>query len=190
MPSSKLSGLNGGVAETTFALSDFLIKVKAAGAGDVPVTLQSFLNAIGAGVWTAYTPVWSSTGTAPVLGNGTLSGAYQQVGKKVDFVTRLTAGTTTTFGTLQYRFTLPVAAHANFLPSGAGTAGSGIGIWYMENPSVAGYFGTVGLTDATHIHNLFASTTTAGAATEQTNAAPATMANTWYVIMSGSYQAA
>lgn len=189
MPSSKLSGLNGGAPETTFALSDFLVKVKSGGAGDVLVSLQSFLNVIGAGVWTSFSPTWSSTGTAPVINNGTINGAYQQIGKKIDFVIRLTAGSTTTFGTNPYRFTLPVAAHANFLPTGSG-AGASVGTWYMENPGVNGYGGIVALNDSTHIHNLFHSITTAGNFGEQTNSAPASLANTWFILMSGSYQAA
>lgn len=40
----KLSALP---TESTFALSDFLVKIKAAGAGDSKVTLQDFLTAIG-----------------------------------------------------------------------------------------------------------------------------------------------
>lgn len=58
--------------------------------------------------WTAYTPVWSSSGTAPALGNGTLTGAYMQVGDLVFIKIVLRMGSTTTFGTGVYRFSLPV----------------------------------------------------------------------------------
>lgn len=68
--------------------------------------------------WTSYTPVWTSSGSAPGLGNGTLTGAYVQVGKIVHFRIRLRAGSTTTFGTGSFRFTLPVETIAVF--SGAG----------------------------------------------------------------------
>src|SRR5882672_3849200 len=33
--------------------------------------------------WTAYTPVWGSSGTAPAIGNGSLTGFFIQVGKTV-----------------------------------------------------------------------------------------------------------
>ena len=59
------------------------------------------------GDWIAYTPPWSA-GTAPALGNGTLTGSYMMIGKTVHFRMRLLAGTTTTFGTGSWQFTMPV----------------------------------------------------------------------------------
>lgn len=59
--------------------------------------------------WDDYTPVWTTTGTAPSLGNGTLTGRFQQVGNTVHFTLNFTAGSTTTFGTGDFRFSLPVA---------------------------------------------------------------------------------
>lgn len=54
-----------------------------------------------------YTPAWTSTGVAPVVGNGTITGRFKRLGKwGVNRIT-LTAGGTTTFGTLLYRFSLP-----------------------------------------------------------------------------------
>jgi hypothetical protein len=66
------------------------------------------LKAIG-DPWQAYTPTWSASGTAPALGNGALLGRYMQAGKLVHFRITLTMGATTTYGTGQWRFTLPVA---------------------------------------------------------------------------------
>lgn len=57
--------------------------------------------------WTAYTPVWRSSGTQPALGNGTLTGAYRQSGKFGQFHILLTVGSTSTFGTGIYRFDSP-----------------------------------------------------------------------------------
>lgn len=68
--------------------------------------------------WTAYTPAWTASTTAPVLGNGTLVGAYNRVGKTVDFRIVLTMGSTTTYGAGFYVFSLPVtpvAAGINIL---------------------------------------------------------------------------
>lgn len=63
--------------------------------------------------WTAYTPLWSTTGTPPAIGNGTLIGAYRQMGKTVLCRFYMLAGSTTTFGTGGWRFTLPFAIGVN-----------------------------------------------------------------------------
>jgi hypothetical protein len=60
--------------------------------------------------WTSYVPVWTSTGTAPSLGNGTITGRYKQVGKLVVATIKVVFGSTSTFGTGAYSFSLPVAA--------------------------------------------------------------------------------
>lgn len=59
--------------------------------------------------WTSYSPAWSSSGTAPALGNGTLVGRHRKLGRTVDVLIRLTWGSTTTGGTGEWRFTLPFA---------------------------------------------------------------------------------
>lgn len=60
-----------------------------------------------AGSYAAYTTTWAASGAAPAIGNGTLVGRYAQIGKHVHFTIQLTAGTTTTFGTGAYSFSLP-----------------------------------------------------------------------------------
>jgi hypothetical protein len=61
--------------------------------------------------WTSYTPAWTTDGgTQPVLNNGTITGAYKQIGKTVFVRVKLNAGTTTTFGTGAFQFSLPVSA--------------------------------------------------------------------------------
>lgn len=61
--------------------------------------------------WTAYTPTLSSSGTTqPVLGDGTLTGRFKQIGKTVHFSLRFLAGSTTTFGDGNTLYGLPVAA--------------------------------------------------------------------------------
>lgn len=61
------------------------------------------------GAWTAYTPTWGASGTAPVLGNGTISGKYCIIGKTCFFYVLLTLGSTSTVGTGGWNFTLPTA---------------------------------------------------------------------------------
>ena len=55
----------------------------------------------------SYTPTWTSTGTAPVLGNGTLTGLFQRNGATLTATVNFTAGSTTTFGTGSLQFGLP-----------------------------------------------------------------------------------
>lgn len=58
----------------------------------------------------SYTPVWTGAGSNPVLNNGTLTGEWSQIGPLVFFSIILTAGSTTTFGTGAWAFTLPASA--------------------------------------------------------------------------------
>jgi hypothetical protein len=62
----------------------------------------------------SFTPTWSSTGTQPVLGNGSLTGKYQRVNKLVFVQMQLVLGSTTTIGTGDYRFTFPFAANVSY----------------------------------------------------------------------------
>lgn len=70
------------------------------------------------GAWTSYTPVWSSSGTQPVLNNGTLVGYYAKIGRLVVAKIMLNTGNTTTFGTGFYSWTLPLTAAVTGIPAG------------------------------------------------------------------------
>lgn len=67
------------------------------------------LGRIVAGGVTTYTPTWSSSGTQPSIGNGTLTGRYERLGDLVWVTINLVAGGTTGFGTGVYNLSLPVA---------------------------------------------------------------------------------
>jgi hypothetical protein len=61
--------------------------------------------------WSTYTVTWSSQNNPqPVLGNGTITGYYTTVGKTVFVRVKLNWGTTTSGGTSDWRFSLPVNA--------------------------------------------------------------------------------
>lgn len=62
------------------------------------------------GPWVSYTPVWTAATTNPTLGNGTLVGRYQRVGRTIHVHINLAAGSTSTFGAGNYSLSLPVAA--------------------------------------------------------------------------------
>ena len=55
----------------------------------------------------SFSVAWSSTGTQPTIGNGSLSGTYSREGQMCTVNISLIIGSTTTFGTGQYRFSLP-----------------------------------------------------------------------------------
>lgn len=63
-----------------------------------------------AATWTTYTPGWTSSGVAPSVGSGTLSGAFVKFGKTCLFQIYLLAGGTTNGGTGALSFGLPAAA--------------------------------------------------------------------------------
>ncbi|MFB7832000.1 hypothetical protein [Streptomyces sp. NPDC056056] len=68
--------------------------------------------------WISYTPTWTATGTAPVIGNGTLFGRYKVVGKVCTVAFEQVMGTLTTFGTGAWGWSLPFTAAS---PSGSST---------------------------------------------------------------------
>jgi hypothetical protein len=59
------------------------------------------------------TPTWGSDGTQPVLGNGSISCVRQRRGTMCKASVNFVAGSTTTFGTGVYTFTLPYTANRN-----------------------------------------------------------------------------
>lgn len=63
--------------------------------------------------WTSYTPTWTSTGTNPTIGNGTLTGAYMRAGNLVIGRLILVFGSTSSVGTGQYNWSLPTTANYN-----------------------------------------------------------------------------
>jgi hypothetical protein len=75
--------------------------------------LQTVFDAIELNwAWDTYTPSWTASSVNPAIGNGTISGRYFAIGKLVIAEIILTPGSTTTFGTGDYRLTVPTAAAA------------------------------------------------------------------------------
>lgn len=137
------------------------------------------------GAWTAYTPTWTAVTTNPVLGNGTITGAYTQIGKTVHFRMNLTAGSTTTFGTGAWRFGLPVASVV--LPSGHALNING----YFEDLGVSPYGVTVARwVSTTTFDVLYHNAALNGQVIEVSNTTPFTWANGDLVRLMGTYEAA
>jgi hypothetical protein len=130
------------------------------------------------GAWTSYTPTWGTYGTAPSLGNGTLVGAWMQVQKLVLFRIRLTAGSTTTFGTNGWTLTLPTSPNTGVRWAFAGIA--------QDSSTGSIYAMTAGGTSSTiGVYNAAASPLTG-----VTNTAPFTWATGDTLDVQGTYEAA
>lgn len=99
-------------------------------------TVRDSLKAVG-DPWDGYTPVWTATGTAPSIGNGTVAGAWAQMGKLIHFRVILTAGSTTTFGTGTWLFTLPIS------PNLVGNIAIGGGAISFDSSAVVRYPGLI-----------------------------------------------
>lgn len=106
--------------------------------GNIDAT--NFVAAL-SGAFTTYTPTWTTSGTAPAVGNGTLTGRYWNFGKLVVVRIYLLAGSTTTFGTGVWSFALPFAAL-----DGTAQSLSGVGIAAANLAPVGGYIATGGAT--------------------------------------------
>jgi len=57
--------------------------------------------------WFNFTPTWTSTGTAPAIGNASVNARFSVVGKTVHAVVSINFGSSSTFGTGDWRFALP-----------------------------------------------------------------------------------
>lgn len=134
---------------------------------------------LSAGTFSAYTPAWTSTGTQPAVGNGSIVGAYSQVGKTVNYNIVLTLGSTSTVGTGIYFFSLPVAR--------GGTIGLGMG-WVFAQDSSGGlvFLGMAANDSATTIAVRMVN----DAATLLSATTPFVPADTDVFRINGTYQAA
>ncbi len=106
----KLSAL---ATETSVTLSDFWVKVKAAGAGDVLVTIQNLVTFLNTNL---FANAWLTASPSVVASGGTITTAsaamrYQTIGKRVDFHVDITITTNGT-GSGAVQVTLPVTARA------------------------------------------------------------------------------
>jgi hypothetical protein len=63
--------------------------------------------------WQTYAITWTGNTTNPVLGNGTLVGRYKRDGNTVTIHVRLIMGSTTTYGTGFWKFSLPFSARSS-----------------------------------------------------------------------------
>lgn len=126
-----------------------------------------------------YTPIWSSTGTQPVLNNGSIYGRYALLGRLVHLYVELTMGSSTTYGTGTYRFSLPVTSELNrhwCLPG------------MSFDTSVTGYEDLTGIvTPASSLVELRTLTSVGSSLAVVTNGTPITFATGDKLIINGVY---
>lgn len=134
--------------------------------------------------WVAYTPTWTASTTNPTIGNGTLTGRYHRVGKTIDVAILLTWGSTTTVGSGNYAFALPVAARSS--------SGSMLQVFGFISGATPNYW--LGCTSqnlgSTTGNLVYPSTGTIGDWNTLTHSAPGGFASGDTLRISGRYEAA
>lgn len=166
------------------ATTDTLTNKSISGSTNTLTNIPISAIATTSGAWTAYTPAWTATGTAPAIGNGTIVGKSLQIGKIVFFRITVTFGSTSTYGTGSYRFSLPTTATETAL-----SLSLMIGQWGAVH-AATNYGGGCELVSTTTIGGLIPSITTAGQwGGEVAQTAPVTWASTDTINFRGFYEA-
>ena len=119
-------------------------------APDVPADMKDLADAIDLTVdsiddrcdgyeaaWTAYTPTWTGATTNPALGNGTIVGAYMKVGKTVTVNILLKTGSTTTYGSGAWEFSIPFTG---ITVTGFSGFPVRLGVWAGRDASASTYY--------------------------------------------------
>lgn len=69
--------------------------------------VRKALSYLAPSYWQTYTSTWTTASSAPAIGNGTIVAYYQTEGPVCRVSIQLTVGSTTTFGTGAWSFSLP-----------------------------------------------------------------------------------
>lgn len=111
-------------------------------AAQLNVDIRDNMNAgfaVGVTRWSAYTATWTSTGTAPAIGNGVHDSTYCRIGMLVVCSQSVILGSTSTVGTGNYLFALPVAAQdvTSNRVFGSGSYHDATGNVYITSPIIS-----------------------------------------------------
>lgn len=149
------------------------------GAPILEADINTYLSHTG-NAWTTYTPAWTSTGTQPAVGNGSIEGAYFRSGRLITVRIRLTIGSTSTAGTGTYFLSAPFGTQSTFQSQLLK------GLWFDASASTwYGYFAIIQQNTATIQFQRGNGTTEQWTAT-----APFAPATGDIMIVSGTYEAA
>lgn len=128
--------------------------------------------------WTSFTPAMTfSGGGSLTIGNGSITGAYLKVGKTLKLRIRLSVGSTTSFGTGIFRFTLP--------DSSTSAASEAIAAWGYDS-SADDFYPMAGVIDASATYIYLGSQGVGGV----TSAIPVTWANGDALVITGEIEIA
>jgi hypothetical protein len=103
----------GGLGVNTTSSAGYTLNISGSGNFTNNLTVTGSLILSGSNVstaWTSYTPDWTTDGTQPALNNGALTGAYKVIGKTCFVRVKLNPGSTSTFGSGAFQFSLPFSA--------------------------------------------------------------------------------
>lgn len=130
--------------------------------------------------WVAYTPTWTATTTNPSIGDGTLVGYYYKVGRIVNFRIMHKFGSTTSAGSGQYRWSLPVSAKLDIQ-----SAWHALGRAVVQHPS-----GSPRVTQDAMTVNASTILLADAAAAQASDTSPYTVGSGSTFLIYGSYEAA
>ncbi|MFF8100194.1 hypothetical protein ACF07S_10520 [Streptomyces sp. NPDC016640] len=132
--------------------------------------------------WRAYTPAWTAATTNPSLGNGTITGRYTRLpGRTCVAAIRLVTGSTTTYGSGAYLFSVPLAA-ADDVVEYVGTARLTAGSTYIGQAFLGAGSSVMNVT--------FPAAATPATAANMSPTAPATLASGHILRLEITYQTA
>lgn len=118
------------------------------------------------GAWQSYAPTWASSGTQPAIGNGSIAGFYQKIGRTVRCRVLIVVGTTTTGGSGTYTISVPTpmlaasdaSAVSVYMPLGQATlydaSNTGLPGWVRFSSTTAVAVGTITTFSGTNPVNL------------------------------------
>jgi hypothetical protein len=132
--------------------------------------------------WTSYTPALSTNGGSITLGNGSVTGAYKQIGKTVHFRMKFQAGTTTAIGANEILIGLPVTAASSTFQFAGAMLDNG-NAWYAIT-------GVGNYTGSTSNFAMIAKSTTGASWQGVSNSFPFSFLDGDYITVSGTYEAA
>jgi hypothetical protein len=150
--------------------------------GSQGVTGPTGASASDLSAWTSYTPSLRTNGGTITLNNGSVTGAYKQIGKTVHFRAKFLCGSTTSIGANEIVIGLPVTASSSNYQFSGSMLNSGVA-WYQITGN-GNYLGST--TD-------FAMTVYSGtgqASVGVTNSNPFSFLGDDYIVISGTYEAA
>ena len=112
------------------------------------VTDSGTANSVRLQGYVAYTPVWTCSGTAPAIGNGSIIGTYTRNGSTINVIVDITFGSTTTFGSGIFFFSLPRLDYASVVQVGIGS------VWAVNGASSAATVGTIQINPGTGLFQI------------------------------------